>query len=193
MYPPSTDNDQSLIYGPTGASGKRVKFLQSGQSPLGSRSCPVRSCRAAMLHIGPTYWRDTPYARVHDAFPPLFERLIRLQRCLRSNKVAGFGDISSLRIALYSDTNTPDENGAKTGVGNVRNRVRNRCNDGGSAYSPSVARAQTPLLPTARVPRQPIAYGDVRCEPEASVGSGSQFEGWKKKHWRTNVVWNSAA
>src|SRR3546814_17687182 len=39
-----------------------------------------------MLRIGPTYGRDTPHARVHSAFPPLFERLIRRRRRLARAK-----------------------------------------------------------------------------------------------------------
>ena len=41
------------------------------------RHLKTRCCRAAMLRIGPTIYSHTPYARVHSAFPPLFEGAIR--------------------------------------------------------------------------------------------------------------------
>ncbi len=61
-----------------------------------------------MLRIGPTYYNHTPYARVHNAFLPLFEGAIRLHRCLGGCKRTVFCDVWRLRIVLSSDANMAD-------------------------------------------------------------------------------------
>lgn len=68
-----------------------------------------------MLRIGPTYHNHTPYARVHSAFPPLFEGAIRLLALSRLRKVTVFRDLSRLRIALSPDTIMADGNDASGG------------------------------------------------------------------------------
>lgn len=73
-----------------------------------TRCLKPRCCRDAMLRIGPTYYNHTPYARVHNAFLPLFEDAIRLHRCLGGCKVTVFWDVSRLRIVLSSDANMAD-------------------------------------------------------------------------------------
>lgn len=73
-----------------------------------TRCLKPRCCRDAMLRIGPTYYNHTPYARVHNAFLPLFEDAIRLHRCLGRCKVKVFWDVSRLRIVLSSDANMAD-------------------------------------------------------------------------------------
>ena len=66
-----------------------------------------------MLRIGPTLYSHTPYARVHSAFPPLFEGAIRQRALPRSRKLTFFCDFSRLRIALSLDKNMADENDAR--------------------------------------------------------------------------------
>jgi hypothetical protein len=79
-----------------------------------------------MLRIGPTIYNHTPYARVHSGFLPLFERLIRLHRCLIFRKVTVFLDFSRLRIALSSDTSMADEKDASGGSAAHEFGVQNR-------------------------------------------------------------------
>jgi hypothetical protein len=83
-----------------------VRFPPLFRTPAGALLIPClkpRCCRDAMLRIGPTYYNHTPYARVHNAFLPLFEGAIRLHRCLGGCKVTVFSDVSRLRIVLLSD------------------------------------------------------------------------------------------
>ncbi|MDX8357872.1 hypothetical protein [Sphingopyxis terrae] len=88
---------------------------RSGHSPLGSLSCLDPIYRAAMLRIGPTIHNHTPYARVHSAFPPLFEGAIRQRALPRYRKLTFFCDFSRLRFALSPDKNMADENDARGG------------------------------------------------------------------------------
>lgn len=53
----------------------------------------------------------TPYARVHSAFPSLFEGAIRQRALPRISKTTGFCDISRLRIAPSPDANIADGRG----------------------------------------------------------------------------------
>lgn len=52
-----------------------------------------------MLRIGPIYYNHTPHARMHYAFPPLFESAIRVLGLLRLPKTTVFWDVSRVRIA----------------------------------------------------------------------------------------------
>src|SRR3546814_21171964 len=89
-----------------------------------------------MLRIGPTFYKHTPYARVHSVFLPLFEAAIRQRALPCFCKVTVFCYFPRQRIRRSSDTDMADENDARDRKSVVEGkRVDVRVDIGGSRIS----------------------------------------------------------